>query len=257
MRLDKRGAFIVLLKIEKGDYMDENTNNVESKKLTKKNYLVIFLLFGFVFTCLLIMITEITWDKVCDAIHFEKGIKRELVEFFFRAALLEETFKFLGFILARKKYKINIVSDSMFAAGCIGLMYGLFEKAVLFNPMAIIINIFFPMHLLWQWNQGRHYQISKDEKKKGNKGKAFFHMLLATFVIFLLHGTWDALISIGAYLIDNKEIANAELYGGIILGVTLLLGLIYTVVTFVKTIKTARRCKRERMQNVVEDEKAF
>ena len=226
--------------------MDENMNNVESKKLTKKNYLVIFLLFGFVFTCLLIMITEITWDEVCKAIGFEKGIKRELVECFFRAALLEETFKFLGFMLARKKYKINRVADSMFAAGCIGLMYGIFEKAVLFNPMAIVINIFFPMHLLWQWNQGRHYQISKDENKKGNKGKAFLHMLLATFVIFLLHGSWDALISIGAYLIDEKSaVTNGELYGAIILGITLLLGLIYTITTFVITIKTARKAKRE------------
>ena len=221
--------------------MDEN-----GKKLTKKNYLVIFLLFGFVFTCLLIMIFEITWDQVCKAVGFEQGIKRELIECFLRAALIEETFKFLGFMLARKKYKISRVSDSMFAAGCIGLMYGLFEKIVLFNPMAIIINLFFPMHLLWQWNQGRHYQISKDEKKKGNKGKAFFHMLLATFVIFLLHGSWDALISIGAYLIDEKNgITNGELYGAIILGVTLLLGLIYTITTFVKTIKTARKSKRE------------
>ena len=217
-------------------------------KLTKKNYLVIFFLFGFVVASLLIMITEITWDGVCKAVGFEKGIKRELIECFLRAALLEETFKFLGFMLARRKYKISRVSDSMFAAGCVGLMYGIFEKFVLFNPMAIIINIFIPMHLLWQWNQGRHYQISKDEKKKGNKGKAFFHMFLATFVIFFLHGSWDALISIGAYLIDSENsgvIENAELIGGIILGVTLLLGFIYAIVTLVITIKTATKAKRE------------
>ena len=114
--------------------------------------------------------------------------------------------------------------------------------------MAIIINLFIPMHLLWQWNQGRHYQISKDEKKKGNKGKAFFHMFLATFVIFFIHGTWDALLSIGAYLIDSENsgvMENAELIGGIILGVTILLGFIYTIVTFIITIKTARKSKRE------------
>ena len=71
-------------------------------------------------------------------------------------------------------------------------------------------------------------------------------MLLATFVIFLLHGSWDALISIGAYLIDEKSaVTNGELYGAIILGITLLLGLIYTITTFVITIKTARKAKRE------------
>ena len=223
--------------------MEEVQNN---KRLTKKNYLVIFFLFGFVFTTLLIIIFELTWDGVCKKIGFEQGIKRELIECFFRAALIEETFKFLGFILARKKYKINRVSDSMFAAGCVGLMYGIIEKVVLFNPMAIIINLFFPMHLLWQWNQGRHYQLSKDEKKKRNKAKAFFHMFLATFMIFFIHGSWDALISIGSYLLDeNNAVTNGELYGGIILGVTLLLGLIYTITTFVKTIKTARMSKRE------------
>ncbi len=221
-------------------------NEVESPKLTKKNYLVIFFLFGFVFTTLLIIATELTWDGVCKAIGFEKGIKRELVECFLRAALLEETFKFLGFILARRKFKINRVADSMFAAGCIGLMYGIVEKVVLFNPMAIIINLFIPMHLLWQWNQGRHYQLSKDCKSQNKKGKAFFHMMMATLFIFIFHGSWDALISIGAYLIDEENaITNGEMYGAILLGVTILLGFIYAIFTFIITIKTARKQKRE------------
>ena len=223
-------------------------NETESTKLTKKNYLVIFFLFGLCISTMLIIITELTWDEICKKVGWEQDLTREIIECFLRAALLEETFKFLGFILARKKYKINRVSDSMFAAGLIGLMYGIVEKAVLFNPMAIIINLFIPMHLLWQWNQGRHYQISKDEKKKGNKGKAFFHMFLATFVIFFLHGTWDALLSIGAYLIDSENsgvMENAELIGGIILGATIFLGFIYTIVTFIITIKTARKSKRE------------
>ena len=225
--------------------MNEN-EVVVGEKLTKKNYLYIFLFFGFVVSTLLIIVTELTWDGVCKAIGFEQSLEREIIECFLRAALLEETFKFIGFILARKKFKINRVSDSMFAAGCIGLMYGIVEKIVLFSPAAIIINLFFPMHLLWQWNQGRHYQISKDEKKKGNKGKAFLHMFLATFVIFLLHGSWDALISVGTYMLDAENaVTNGDLYGGIILGVTLLLGIIYTITTFVITIKTARKSKRE------------
>ena len=231
----------------------ENNEVVEQKgeKLTKKNYLYIFLFFGFVVATLLIIATELTWDQVCKAIGFEQSIEREILECFLRAALLEETFKFLGFILARKKYKISRVSDSMFAAGCVGLMYGIVEKIVLFDPIAIVVNLIFPMHLLWQWNQGRHYQLGKDEKKKGNKKKAFLHFFLATFVIFLLHGSWDALISIGVHLVGLKPgFENSDLYGGLILGVTLLLGMIYTIVTFIITIKTARKAKRESINNI-------
>ena len=219
---------------------------MDNKKLVKKDYITIFFLFGFCFSTLLIIITELSWDGIMKAIGFEKGIKRELVECFLRAALLEESFKFGGYLLARRKYKISRVSDSMFAAGCVGLMYGIVEKVVLFNPMAIIINLFIPMHLLWQWNQGRHYQISKDYKKENKKGKAFLHLMLATLVIFIIHGSWDALISIGAYLMDSENnIANGDLYGGLILFGTILCGLIYTIVTFIITIKTARKGKRE------------
>ena len=219
---------------------------MEENRLTKKNYLVIFLFYGFVVATLLIIATELTWDGIFKAMKIEKSLQRDIIECFLRAALLEETFKFLAFILARKKYKINRVADSMFAAGLIGLMYGIIEKAVVFNPLSIIVNLFFPMHLLWQWNQGRHYQLSKDYKKDNKKGKAFIHLMLATLVIFILHGSWDALLSIGAYYIDSENnIANGELIGGIILGVTILLGFIYTIVTFIITIKTARKSKRE------------
>lgn len=225
--------------------MEENVVIENDNKLTKKNYLVIFFFYGFVIATLLIIVTELTWDGIFKAIGVEKNIYREIIECFLRAALLEETFKFLAFILARKKYKINRVADSMFAAGFIGLMYGIIEKAVLFNPLAIVVNLIFPMHILWQWNQGRHYQISKDEKKKNNKAKAFFHMFLATFMIFFLHGSWDALLSISGYLLDSENaINNGELYGGIILGVTLLLGLIYTIVTFIITFKTSKKEKQ-------------
>ena len=64
----------------------------------------------------------------------------------------------------------------------------------------------------------------------------------------LINGTWDALLSIGAYLIDSENsgvMENAELIGGIILGATIFLGFVYTIVTFIITIKTARKSKRE------------
>ena len=47
-------------------------------------------------------------------------------------------------------------------------------------------------------------------------------------------------------MIDAENgVTNGETYGMIILGVTLLFGFIYTIITFVITIKTARKSKRE------------
>ena len=41
-------------------------------KLTKKNFLFIFLFYGFVVTTFLIIATELAWDGICNAIGFEK-----------------------------------------------------------------------------------------------------------------------------------------------------------------------------------------
>ena len=74
----------------------------------------------------------------------------------------------------------------------------------------------------------------------------FHGFVIATLLIIATELSWDALISIGTYMLDAENaVTNGDLYGGIILGVTLLLGMIYTITTFVITIKTARKAKRE------------
>lgn len=77
------------------------------KQLTKKDYFQIFLLYGIVYATIPIIITEIIWDSIFNGIGFKVGLCRELVESFFRAALLEEVFKFFGFIKANKEYQFK------------------------------------------------------------------------------------------------------------------------------------------------------
>ena len=141
------------------------------KKLTKKDYLKIFLLYGIVYATIPIIIAEITWDIIFDGIGFKVGLWRELVESFFRAALIEEIFKYYGFMQANKKYQFKNEKEFMIGAGMIGLAYGIIEKIASANAMAIIFGIVFPMHILWQMNQGRHYFKYKMAKENNNKKK--------------------------------------------------------------------------------------
>ena len=58
---------------------------------------------------------------------------------------------------ANKEYHFSNEKEFMLGAGMIGLAYGIIEKVAAGNAMAIILGILFPMHIIWQMNQGRHY----------------------------------------------------------------------------------------------------
>ena len=47
-----------------------------------------------VYATIPIIITEITWDSLANLVGLQEGLLREIIESFFRAALLEESFKF-------------------------------------------------------------------------------------------------------------------------------------------------------------------
>ena len=138
------------------------------KRLTKKDYFKILLFYGVVCATIPIIFTEIIWDIIFDGIGFKAGLYRDLVESFFRAALLEETFKFYGFMKANKKYRFQNEKEFMIGAGMIGLAYAIIEKLASGNGIAIILGIIFPMHILWQMNQGRHYFKYKKAKEEDN-----------------------------------------------------------------------------------------
>ena len=69
--------------------------------LARKDYLKTALIYGFCHTCLLIIFTEILWDGIANRIGLT-GLTRDILSDFLRAALLEEIFKFTGFLLAKR-----------------------------------------------------------------------------------------------------------------------------------------------------------
>ena len=81
--------------------------------LTRKDYFKILLLYGLVYATIPIIISEITQDIIFDGIGFKVGLCRDIVESFFRAALLEETFKFFGFMKANDKYQFKSEKEYM------------------------------------------------------------------------------------------------------------------------------------------------
>ena len=214
-----------------------------SSTLKSKDYWRIFLLYGIVYATIPIIIMEITWDSLIRFIGLNEGLLKELIESFFRAALIEESFKFFGFMRANKEYKFSNEKEYMLGAGMIGLAYGIIEKVASGNAMAIILGIIFPMHIIWQMNQERHFYKYKKAKEENDNKTAKKELFLATFIIFLIHGCWDALISLIGYFADTSKIANADTIGSILLVIVLLFGFIYMIVSIIKIRKVLKNYK--------------
>ena len=214
-----------------------------NQALKVKDYFKIFLLFGIVYATIPIIIAEITWDFLANLIGLSEGLLRELIGSFLRAALIEEAFKFWCFMKANKEYHFSNEKEYMLGAGMIGLAYGIIEKLAAGNAMAIILGIIFPMHIIWQMNQGRHYYKYKKALAENDNKKAKKELFLATFIIFLIHGCWDALISLVGYFAESTKIANSDLIGGILLVITILFGIIYLIVSIVKIRKVLKSNK--------------
>ena len=214
-----------------------------SSTLKSKDYWRIFLLYGIVYATIPIIIMEITWDSLIRFIGLNEGLLKELIESFFRAALIEESFKFFGFMRANKEYKFSNEKEYMLGAGMIGLAYGIIEKVASGNAIAIILGIIFPMHIIWQMNQGRHFYKYKKAKEENDNKTAKKELFLATFIIFLIHGCWDALISLIGYFADTSKIANADTIGSILLVIVLLFGFIYMIVSIIKIRKVLKNYK--------------
>ena len=215
-----------------------------NKVLKRRDYLRIFFLFGIVYATIPIIITEITWDSLAKLVGLNDGLFKELIESFFRAALIEESFKLFGFIQANKEYHFSNEKEYMLGAGMIGLAYAIIEKVATGNAMAFILGIIFPMHIIWQMNQGRHFYKYKKAKEEKDDKKAKKELFLATFAIFLLHGCWDALISLVGYFAETTKYANSDIIGGMLLIVTILLGIIYLIISIIKVIKVLKNNKK-------------
>ena len=208
----------------------------ENRVLQTKDYLLIAFKYGFAFTCLLIMVTEITWDAVVKHTPLS-GLALNLVSNFFRAALLEEFFKFRGFILAKRKYQLTRKIDFILTAGMIGLVYGFIEKIVLGNIAAVIVGLICPMHIMWQFNQGGHYYEYEKAKAANDLQTAKKEWRMAILVPFLFHGLWDSLLDIGGYCLGHPDSIPVQVVGFALITAAVIGGIIYSI----KTVRSACR----------------
>ena len=210
----------------------------ENRVLTRKDYWKTAGVYGLCFTCLLIIATEVLWDVIADRIGLT-GLKRELLSDFFRAALLEELFKFIGFLLAKRSLKLTRKIDYIMIAGLIGLVYSVVEKAVLGNPVAVIIGLAIPMHITWQFNQGGHWFAYEQAKARDDQPRMRRELLMATAWPFIFHGCWDSGLDLITWLVE-KEATLPQVIGGILILAMLTLGIGYTIRTIKKVCAIAR-----------------
>lgn len=207
----------------------------KNQVLTRKDYVKTAFVYGLGCTCVPIIITELIWDGVADRIGLT-GIARDILANFLRAALLEETFKFIVFQLAKRDLKLTRRIDYVMIAGLIGLVYGAVEKAALGNVAAVIVGLLIPMHITWQFNQGGHwfeYERTRSPKE----------LLMATAVPFLFHGCWDSGLDLAAFFINMEESIAAQVAGGVLAVGMVALGIVYTVRT-VKKVRAAARSEQ-------------
>lgn len=216
----------------------------ENRVLTRKDYWKTAIVYGFCYTSLLIIVTEILWDMNVNRLGLS-GFKKDILSDFLRAALLEEFFKFTGFLLAKSSLKLWRKIDYIMIAGLIGLVYGVVEKAVLGSPVAVIVGLAIPMHITWQFNQGGHWFEYEQAKARNDRPKMRRELLMATALPFIFHGCWDSGLDLVSWLME-KESAVAQVFSIVLILAMLAFGILYTIKTIKKVCATARASTLER-----------
>ena len=179
----------------------------KNRVLTKKDYWKTAGVFGFCYTSILIIVTEILWDGIASRAGLS-GFKRELLSDFLRAALLEEFFKFTGFLLAKRALKLWRKIDYIMIAGLIGLEY---EQA----------------------------------KARNDRPNMRREMLTATALPFVFHGCWDSGLDLISWLME-KESVIAQVISVVLTLAMLIFGVLYTVRTIKKVCAIARASSEAR-----------
>ena len=210
----------------------------ENRVLTKKDYWKTAVVYGFCYTCLLIITTEILWDSVADRFGLS-GFRRDILSDIFRAALLEEFFKFTGFLLAKRSLKLERKIDCILVAGLIGLVYSVVEKAVQGNLAAVAVGLAIPMHITWQFNQGGHWFEYEEARAANDRPRMRREMIMAIAVPFIFHGCWDSGLDLVFWLME-KEATAAQVVSGVLVLAMLTLGILYTI----RAIKKVRGIAR-------------
>ena len=203
----------------------------EERTVTNKEYVKTFLLSATVYMIPIIVIQVsfdflLPWDP-----NTVTTIGQSFFTSFIRASLLEEGAKLFFVYRCLKRRQELGMKETILLAGIIGIGFGFLEKLVM-GEAALILNAFFPGHMLFQWLMG--YFLYKAMRAEGTERKKLF--ALSYLVPFLLHGVWD----LGLFLSDVMEDSLGMPITGIVI---LFVMVILYIVAFVKSIKTVKRTK--------------
>ena len=182
--------------------------------------------------------SESPWDAVADRVG-PSGFQRDILSDIFRAALLEEFFKFTGFLLAKRSLKLGRKIDCILVAGLMSLVCSVVEKVVPGNPEALAVGLAIPMHITWQFNQGGHWFEYEKARAANDRPRMRSEMIMAIAVPFIFHGCWDSGLDLVIWLMA-KEATAAQVISGVLILAMLTLGILYTI----RTIKKVRGIAR-------------
>ena len=209
--------------------------------LKPRDYVFTALVPGFVYTCLLIIVTEIIWDRIA-ALTPLSGLMYDITASFLRAALLEETFKLTGFLIAKKKLKPVRRIDMVLIAAVIGAMYGIVEKAVSGNIVSVIIGLVIPNHITWQMERGYRWYNYEKAKEQNDRKRMFLEWFLAVPMIYIHHGLWDTALDVSGWLMEREE-GFAGPLAAVLLILTIGWGIFYTIWILKKMIREAKNTR--------------
>ena len=88
--------------------------------------------------------------------------------------------------------------------------------------------------------KGRYFYKYKKAKEENNHKESKKQLLKATFVIFLIHGYWDTIISLVGHFASVSKMPDADLIGGILFIVTILFGITYIINSIIKIKKVLK-----------------
>lgn len=202
--------------------------------LPKKAFVLTFLR-GLLPCTVGIIVFELSFDRF--VFQSTGSLGGELLTSFLRAALIEETFKFLGSFFAVRKHAPATKVETMLLCGMIGAGFGLIEKIAYGGGIILMVNAVLPLHIFFQFLMGAFLFEARKAGENGDLARKRKTGFLAFFLPFLVHGCWDALLSVAGWLMERE---GSELLP--VLG--LLMFLLLTVGGIVAEVKIVKKMIR-------------
>lgn len=160
----------------------------------------------------------------------QNPVVRMIIEYFFVVAMIEELTKYISGKLLSKKCTSRIQYIAVFAS--VGAGFEVFESYFQVSDlMSMLIRLLLALHICFQIYMGSFY----------GKGKKF----LAYVIPWLIHGTFDFLLTYGGYLMGISQNQDESLNGVAVLLGAAIGGIVLLVMSLNHASEIGKKCKRE------------